>query len=353
MPGSDEHMTTSAALVIDDLTIRYHEQGAAVSGVSLACEPGELVVLLGPSGSGKSSTLRCVAGLVAPAQGEIMLDGASITRLAPEHRGVGLVLQHPTLFPHLSVVENVAFGLHMRGVGRAERRRRALAMLNAVQLDGYAERRPHQLSGGQGQRVAVARALVIEPRVLLLDEPFSALDPALRDDMRALVRRLQRERGVTTLLVTHDQAEAAILADRIALLLDGRVQQVATPATMYRRPANRAVARFFGAQNLLDGVLHGDGHVTSALGVLVLAQRPLPPGPVTLMIRSEHVRLHAHCEHGIAAQVRDCQFLGSGYRYTLVVGSAVLVATTVEAALHPGDDVWIEVPPEHVWLLRD
>jgi ABC-type Fe3+/spermidine/putrescine transport system ATPase subunit len=340
-----------AHLLVEQLTIRYRRAQAAVSRLSLECRPGELVALLGPSGSGKSSTLRCIGGLLAPESGDIRLDGTSILHLPPERRGFGLVLQHPTLFPHLSIIDNVAFGLQMSGVRRGDRRRQALAMLAAVQLESYGARRPHELSGGQQQRVALARALAVEPCLLLLDEPFAALDPGLREEMRTLVRQLQRAQGVTTLLVTHDQTEAAGLADRIALLIDGRVQQVAPPEIMYRRPATTAVARFFGAQNLLPGTLRDDGRIVTELGPLRAPSTGHAPGPVTVMIRPEHIRVHHQDEPGIAAQVRECHFLGTGYRYIVDACSVPLAATTVEAAFRPGDAVHVTLPPEHLWLL--
>ena len=345
--------TAPAHLCVEDLTIRYHRYAApAVAGLTIECLPGELVALLGPSGSGKSSTLRCIAGLLVPERGRIMLDGASIVHLPPERRRTALVFQHPTLFPHLSIVDNVAFGLQMRGIERSTRHRQALAMLAAVQLEQYSDRRPHQLSGGQQQRVALARALGSEPRLLLLDEPFAALDPNLREEMRSLVRQLQREQGVTALLVTHDQMEAVSLADRIALLIDGQLQQVASPETLYSRPATLAVARFFGAQNLLPGTLHADGRaVVTDLGQLHLVHTSAAPGPVTVIIRPEHVCLHTQDVPGIPGQVSACQFLGTMYRYTVATRSVLLTAIRLDAAFQLGDTVSVSLPPEHLWVV--
>ena len=345
----------SAYLAIVHLTIRYGAGVApAVTDLTMEVEPGEMLALVGPSGSGKSSTLRSIAGFVTPERGAIALDGADILGLPPERRGTALVFQQPALFPHLTVAGNVAFGLRMRGIGRAERLSQAETMLAAVQLEGYGDRRPHQLSGGQRQRVALARALVTGPRLLLLDEPFASLDPELRDDMRALVAQLQRRECVTTLLVTHDQQEAALLADRVALMLDGCLQQIAAPETLYTRPANLAVARFFGARNFLPGILDGDGRtVATALGPLRPPENSLAPGPVTLIIRPEHIRLDEPDHAALAGQVRQRHYLGALYRYTVAVGPLLLTVTTPDASFRPGDEIGVSLPAEHLWAVPE
>lgn len=346
-------MLDSTLLSIERVTVRYQRASVpAVADVSLTAEPGQLLALLGPSGSGKSTTLRCVAGFIAPDAGEIALNGQNITAVPPERRGTALVFQQPTLFPHLSVGENVAFGLRMRGVDRAERLQQAEAMLADVQLAGYAHRRPHQLSGGQRQRVALARALITQPRVLLLDEPFAPLDPELRDEMRVLVRRLQREQHLTTLLVTHDQQEASVMADQIALLIEGRVQQVGEPEAFYRRPASLAVARFFGAQNFLPGTLDADRRtVATSLGPLSLCHNGVLPGPVTVIIRPEQVRLGDSTAAGLFGRVCEHQFLGALHRYSVAVGPVLITALTTCAPFRAGDDVTVTLPPEHLWAL--
>jgi len=339
-------------LSIIQLTVRYPGSAtSALTNVDLDVQPGELLAVLGPSGSGKSSLLRAIAGFVPPEHGDIRLDGASILHLPPERRGTALMFQQPTLFPHLDVLSNVAFGPQMQGIGKREQQARAQRMLHAVQLAGYEMRRPHQLSGGQQQRVALARALVTQPRVLLLDEPFGALDPAPRDEMRMLVGRLQREHQVTTLLVTHDQSEAALLADRIALVIDGRVQQVAAPETLFAQPANLDVARFVGVHNLVPGQLQADRcTVRSALGVHHAQSADLPPGPATLCIRPEQVRLSG-AEGGIPAQIQERQFLGTLFRYRVTVVDLLLTVLSTDGSFVPGEVVNVALP-EPVWVVR-
>ncbi|UPK76572.1 ABC transporter ATP-binding protein [Nocardioidaceae bacterium SCSIO 66511] len=225
----------------------------AVDGIDLEIAPGEFFSMLGPSGSGKTTVLRMIAGFEAPTDGTIHLDGQDVTRLAPFERNVTTVFQDYALFPHMSVVDNVAYGLRVRGVARDERRERASAALRTVALQGYEKRRPSQLSGGQRQRVALARALVVDPAVLLLDEPLGALDLKLREQMQVELKQIQRDVGITFVFVTHDQEEALTMSDRVAVFNDGRIQQVGSAHDVYEQPASEFVAGFVGTSNLLEG----------------------------------------------------------------------------------------------------
>ncbi len=321
----------------------------AIDNISLEIVPGSLTALLGPSGCGKSTILRLIAGLIEPDAGDVAFDGRSVLGVPAERRAAAMVFQNHLLFPHLSVRDNVAFGLTMRGVAAGERARRAAAMLERVKLGGFDQRRPHELSGGQAQRVALARALVSEPRVLLLDEPLSNLDAALRGEMRDLVRELQRVSGITTVLVTHDQEEAVALADRIALLFAGRVHQTGCARDFYERPISEQVARFFGGVNFWPGTQQGRT-VASALGQIPSPTRDLPDGPVTLTVRPEALSL---TDHGLPAQVEAADFLGTHVRLRARVHGVTLEAHLPPTAhLHaPGEQVQLALPAERIWVL--
>ncbi len=328
---------------VEGLTVDYGD-GPVVQDLDLQVEPGTLVALLGPSGCGKSTTLRAVAGLLQPRAGDVRFDGRSVLHLAPEKRPVAMVFQAPLLFPHMSIGDNVAFGLRMRGVGRAERVRRAEEALERVRLPGVAHRRPGELSGGQEQRVSLARALVVQPEVLLLDEPFSALDAALRVEVRELVGELQREAGVTTLFVTHDQEEATVLADRVGLMLGGRLQQVGAPREFYERPASVEVARFFGTANAFVGSVSG-GVWTGPVGEVRVQA---PDGPGVLLLRQEAVRVVGPDAPGVDAVVTRTTYTGTGVRVRADAGGtevALVVDPTQRVAA--GDRVRLHLPPEH------
>ncbi len=282
----------------------------AVAGVDLSVAPGDLVALLGPSGCGKTTTLRMVAGFIEPSAGRILMGGADITRMPPHRRNAGMVFQSYALFPHLSVADNIAFGLRRRGVGRAEIAERVAKMVSLLQLDGLDQRLPKQLSGGQQQRVAVGRALVINPAVLLLDEPFSNLDALLRDSTRIEMRRLQTTLGLTTLFVTHDQAEAMAISDRIAVMHKGRIEQIGTPRDIYDRPATRFVAGFIGRANLFDAPEESG---------LRLAPAEASPAACWLL-RPESVTLGTAPAEGpntVAGTVEVVSFLGTGTHMSL------------------------------------
>ncbi|MBS0517576.1 MAG: ABC transporter ATP-binding protein [Proteobacteria bacterium] len=242
-----------AFLALDNLSKRFGTQ-TAVDGLSLGVEKGEFISLLGPSGCGKTTTLQMIAGFVEPSSGAIRLEGEDLLAVKPAKRGLGIVFQSYALFPHMTATENVAFGLEMQGIAAAERARRVADALELVGLGAFAARYPRQLSGGQQQRVALARALVIRPRILLLDEPLSNLDAKLREEMQIELRQIQRTVGTTTILVTHDQAEAMALSDRVVVMNKGRAEQIATPLEAYEHPATAFVASFLGKTNLVNGV---------------------------------------------------------------------------------------------------
>jgi putative spermidine/putrescine transport system ATP-binding protein len=291
-------------LRLDGLTKRYGDT-LATNAVSLEISQGEMIVLLGPSGCGKTTTLRMIAGFVEATSGDIVLEGRAIGGLPAHRREMGMVFQNYALFPHLSVARNVAFGLEMRGMKRAERDGRVAEMLQLVKLDRFADRLPRQLSGGQQQRVAIARALAIHPKVLLLDEPLSNLDAELRQDVAREIRLLQQDRHLTTIMVTHDQQEAMAMADRLVVMRDGRVQQVGAQEDLYERPATPFVARFIGNSNLLQGAHANGGFRTEAGTHIALAGRYQGAGPATLALRPERITL---CETG---QVRGTVVLSA------------------------------------------
>ncbi|MBE9606872.1 ABC transporter ATP-binding protein [Acetobacteraceae bacterium H6797] len=285
-------------LTLDRLS-KHYGNTVAVDEVSLDIAQGEMVVLLGPSGCGKTTTLRMIAGFIQASGGDVRVDGQSILALEPHEREMGIVFQSYALFPHMTVARNVAFGLEMRGVPAVERRERVSQMLRLARLEAMAERLPRQLSGGQQQRVALARALAIQPRVLLLDEPLSNLDAALRGDVGRDIRLLQRESNLTTIMVTHDQDEAMAMADRLVVMKDGKVQQVGTQEDLYERPATPFVAGFIGRSNMLDGVLSPDGAVVEVDGTPVrLAAPHRGNGPCVLALRPERVSIE---ESGLSA----------------------------------------------------
>jgi putative spermidine/putrescine transport system ATP-binding protein len=338
----------------------------AVADVSLDAAPGEFLSLLGPSGCGKSTVLRMVAGLVEPDAGEVVLAGEDITGVAVHRRNLGLVFQSYALFPHMTVLENVAFGLRRRGVGEAELRPRVERMLELVRLGPLGARYPRELSGGQQQRVALARALVTEPSVVLLDEPLSNLDALLRDEMRVELKRLQERLGTTMIFVTHDQAEALILSDRVVVMEAGRVEQIGRPEEVYRRPATPFVARFLGRANFLTGTVKGTaarGIVVAIDGGLSVVATPRPgvaPGQrVQVTIRQENIRLElpgagSDRPNRFAATVVFHAFAGQAHHYVvqLADGRELEVATPGAALpLARGARAVIEWDPEDVVLL--
>ncbi len=301
---------------------RRYGKVTAVDSISFQVEPGTLVTLLGPSGCGKTTTLRMIAGLEAASEGTILIGGRDVTLLPATDRDVTMVFQSYALFPHMNVLDNVAFGLEVSGVSRAQREQQAREGLAMVGLDGYEMRLPSELSGGQQQRVAVARALVLEPEVLLFDEPLSNLDAKLRRKMRDDIRELQLKLGLTSVYVTHDQEEALAVSDKIIVMNKAVIAQEGTPVDLYRRPVSRFVADFMGISNLLDGRLEArrDGRARVVFGeaVLDLADPPLKDDEITVAVRPQAIRVRT--EGGPASlpvRVRKATYLGSHLEYVL------------------------------------
>jgi putative spermidine/putrescine transport system ATP-binding protein len=302
-------------LVLDRLTKRFGDQ-TAVDALSLEVERGEFLSLLGPSGCGKTTALQMIAGFVEPTSGAVTLDGRDLLAVKPNRRGLGIVFQSYALFPHMTAAENVAFGLEMQGVARTERDRRVAETLELVGLAKLANRHPRRMSGGQQQRVALARALVIRPEILLLDEPLSNLDAKLREEMQIELRQIQRTVGTTTILVTHDQAEAMALSDRIAVMNAGRVEQVGRPHEAYERPATPFVASFLGKTNILAATVGAgpDGR-QAAIGDGHWPGGDSAEGPASATIRPEKISFIDAAICSIAGRVRTRIFQGNHWLY--------------------------------------
>ena len=321
------------SLTIDHVTKRFGDT-VALHGVDLQIEAGEIFFLLGPSGCGKTTLLRCIAGFYVPDEGRILFGTEDVTHQPPHLRHTGMMFQSYALWPHLTVAQNVAFGLEERKTPRAETTRRVEETLASVKMGVYGARKIHELSGGQQQRVALARALVVRPRCLLLDEPLSNLDARLRLEMRAEIRRICKESGLTAVYVTHDQKEALSIADRMAVLEGGYVRQVGPPAQIYRQPVSRFVADFMGETNFLEGhvrAIRDEVLVETALGVFMARpparDRSLKAGaPCTLSIRPESWQLTtaAPQSNGVVGRIRACTYLGEMAQYEFATDSAVL-----------------------------
>jgi len=347
-------------VVIKTLTKRYGDV-AAVEGLSLDVKPGELVSLLGPSGCGKTTTLRLVAGFLQPEMGEIWVGerclSSPTTVVPPERRRMAMIFQSYALWPHMTVAQNVHYGLRFKPrVSKADRERRVADMLRIVQLAGFESRYPGELSGGQQQRVAVARALVVEPEILLLDEPLSNLDANLREEMRFEIRRLHESFGITTLYVTHDQAEAMVISDRVAVLHRGRVVQVGTAEDLFRRPRTRFVAEFIGRTNLLDAVAGEPGIATrGSLRLRLAAPGGAPGAPLIVSIRPHEIepvvpeRGASAGANILAGTVQRMSYLGDAVDCQVRVnGSDVVLRVTVPppARFGVGDALTLAVAPE-------
>jgi len=339
-----------AFLELDGLVKRYGEF-TAVAECSLSVAKGEFVCLLGPSGCGKTTTLQMVAGFIMPSRGRIVLDGRDITAVKPNQRGLGIVFQSYALFPHMTVAENVAFGLEMRRVPADERRRRVAETLELVHLAPFAARYPIELSGGQRQRVALARALVIRPPVLLLDEPMGALDAKLREDMQIELRALQHRVGITTIMVTHDQAEAMTLADRVVLMNQGRIEQMGRPFEMYEQPNGRFSSTFLGKANVFEGrceagaVRVGDLRLPCEAGT--------PGGTVDYIVRPEKLQFSGDAAL-VRGRVEARVFLGNHWLFQVATPLGTLQLTETNSglpAVAEGDDVGLTWRAEHARVM--
>jgi putative spermidine/putrescine transport system ATP-binding protein len=354
-------------LRLDGVTRRFADPAGgevlALDGLSLVVRRGEFIALLGPSGCGKSTALRCIAGLLPLTRGSIWLDDTRIDGVPPERRGFGVVFQNYALFPHMSVGQNVAFGLRMRGVDSAQVRARVDRALGLVRLEGQKDKLPAQLSGGQQQRVALARAIVVEPPLVLMDEPLSSLDAELRVETRAEIRRIHAELGRTTIYVTHDQDEGLSLADRVVVLRAGVVQQVGAPDEVHARPANLHVARFLGYRNVIEFAAEPGsrpGQVVLRRESLVLAGTPQESGiagRVVAAIRPEDLSIEPQgpdkgVENGersaVAGVVTSVEPSGLDARIQVAVGDGVVLTVRAGARVVPGDRVYVRVVPERV-----
>ena len=328
---------------------RHFGQTRALDGLTLEIEPGELVALLGPSGCGKTTALRILAGFEIADSGSVTVNGRDVSHTPPAKRDMGMVFQSYSLFPNMSALDNVAFGLRMRKTAAPARRSRAAELLDLVGLADQAQQYPHQLSGGQQQRVALARALAIEPSVLLLDEPLSALDAKVRLQLREQIRALQQRLHTTTLFVTHDQEEALSMADRVGVMRSGRLEQLATPHELYARPATAFVAEFVGTMNRIPAEPDGDGRVR-VLGSTVPIRGDRPDGPLDVLLRPEELRIAAEPNgNGI---VTIATFLGSLTRVSALLSGDVTVQvdvpSTESAVLAPGTSVQVTVAEAEV-----
>jgi iron(III) transport system ATP-binding protein len=339
------------------VTKRYGRAGAplVVKGVDLVVPKGTLTTILGPSGCGKTTLLRMIAGLDAPTGGQILIDGQDVTTLGPAERNVSMVFQSYALFPHLSVIGNVSYGLVVSGVAKDEAARRARAAMDSVGLSGFDQRSPSELSGGQQQRVAVARSLVLEPSVMLFDEPLSNLDARLRRSMREEIRALQQRLGLTVAYVTHDQSEALAVSDQIVVMDAGRIAQAGSPRELYAQPVSEFVAGFMGEAMLFAGTAHGDG--TVSLGPLrVQARRATAAGPVKLAARPEAWRLHAPGAQAAAqldGRIAKLAYLGSFIEVTVAtgLGEIFVVSPEIEREWRIGEAVALTLAESSVTVV--
>ena len=338
----------------------------ALKPMDLDVEPGELVALLGPSGCGKTTTLRIIAGFESPDTGTVLIGSKDVTESPPNKRAIGMVFQNYSLFPHMNVAENVAFGLKMGGVDKSERTTRVREMLDLVRLGKFEDRQIHQLSGGQQQRVALARALVTNPMILLLDEPLGALDKNLRERMQFELREIQRRLGITSILVTHDQEEALTMSDRIAVMSEGEILQIGSPTEVYERPRTRFVSEFLGTSNILSATVRrevdagiwavGFEFDAHAEGIVAMAGPVVPGAQIQLAIRPEKMQIVATGAGALRAYVQDVVFRGSYYAYEMIVAgsdSPMFLYSHARLAIPADRQVSLSWSPESAILLSE
>jgi iron(III) transport system ATP-binding protein len=340
---------------LEKITKRFGET-IALDAVDLEIRAGELFFLLGPSGCGKSTLLRLIAGLHAPSSGKIYFGDRDVTSLGTEKRNAVMCFQSYALWPHMTVRENIAFGLKVRELSAKEQEARISEVLKLVQMEAFAQRRPNQLSGGQQQRVALARALAVQPDCLLLDEPLSNLDTKLRVEMRSEIRRICKSAGCTTIYVTHDQKEAMSVADRIGVMRDGRMQQVGTPAELYYSPTNAFVASFMGATNLIRGRTMGDGAIDTAIGKIVAKNAGTPGREVMLSIRPEQMKIvrgAATLANRVAGKVVESTFLGESSEHVVNVNGERIRVVSSPPAVGINGEIAVEFGADDVVVLSE
>ena len=343
-----------AFMTLENISVCYDKKKQILKGLDLEVEKGELVSLLGPSGCGKTTTLRAVAGFIEPQEGTFCLDGEDLTRVPVHKRNFGLVFQSYALFPHLSVYDNVAFGLKMRKMGKEEIDRKVKSMLEICGLADLADRFPQQMSGGQRQRVALARALVIEPKLLLLDEPLSNLDAKLRINMRVEIKRLQKKLGITTLFVTHDQEECFSISDKVAVMNQGVIEQYDSPENIYRRPKTEFVARFIGFENFLNFRKEGSRYAAEN-GAVFSVETPHEEDALTGTIRPDDIEIdrEGRRENVLEGTVGVRTFLGKSYQYEVSTGAGkFMVNMRAEEPFKEGDSIRLYLPENKLILVR-
>jgi putative spermidine/putrescine transport system ATP-binding protein len=334
----------------------------AVKGLDLQVKAGSLVALLGPSGCGKTTTLRMIAGLEHPSRGDILFNGKSVLNIPTDKRNIGMVFQRYVLFPHMNVEKNVGFGLRMRGAETSDITKRVAEVLEIVQLKGFEKRFPSQLSGGQQQRVAIARTVITNPKVMLMDEPLSNLDAKLREEMRAFITKLQKQLGITTLFVTHDQVEAIELADGIGVMFDGKLEQFGTPEEIFNRPRTPRIADFMGATNLIEGTLIAKQKNESATETPLrtfrvghLASQTIG-ARVTATIRPEHIEFvdHLNADNSFTATIREAIYHGGMVNYKVQAGELLLhIKDRSTRRFLVEEEVKVQLPKEHLWIFPD